>query len=100
EQRDHVVADLQVADVRTDGLNNATALVSEHRGRVSGRVDAGGGVHVGVADTAGDEPHQNLPPLRLREVYFGHVEWLSELLEYGGANLHSPQPSCELRGAR
>ncbi len=41
-------------------LDDAGALVAEHGRRVAGRVGARRGVEVGVADAAGDEPHEHL----------------------------------------
>ena len=55
-------------DAVADALDDAGALVAEHAGRVAGRVGAGGGVEVGVADAAGGEPDEHLARLRLGEI--------------------------------
>ena len=70
-------------------LDDAGALVAEHAGRVAGRVGAGGGVEVGVADAAGDEADEHLAGLRLGEVELLDDEGLAELLEDGGTDLHA-----------
>ena len=69
-------------DALADRLDDAGALVPEHGRRIAGRIDAGGGVHVGVADAAGDEPHEHLAGARLGEVELLHDERLAELLEH------------------
>ncbi len=71
-----------------DRLDDARALVAEHRRRVAGRVGAGGRVEVGVADAAGDEPDQHLARAGLGEVELLHDERLPELLEDRGSHLH------------
>ena len=88
EERDDVVARRDVAHAFADTLDDAGTLVAEHGRRVAGRVGAGGGVEVGVADAAGDEPHQHLACLRLGEVELLHLERCTELLEDGRADLH------------
>ena len=45
-------------------LDDARALVAEHGRRVAGGVHPGGGVHVGVADAARDQPHEHLARAR------------------------------------
>ena len=71
-------------------LDDAGALVAEHRRRVAGRVGAGGRVEVGVADAAGDEPDEHLARLRLGEVDLLDDERLPELLENRGPDTHRP----------
>ena len=66
EQGDDVVAGRERVDAGADRLDHAGALVAEHGRRVAGGVDARGRVEVGVADAAGDQPHQHLALLRAR----------------------------------
>ena len=68
-------------------LDDAGALVPEHGRRVAGRVGAGGRVHVGVADAAGDEADEHLAGLGARELDVLDDERLAELLEHRGADL-------------
>ena len=68
EQRHDMVADRNRADALTYRLNNAGALMTEHGRRVAGRVNTRGRVEVGVADAAGNEPHQHLAGLRFGKV--------------------------------
>ena len=88
EERDHVVAGRDERDAVTDALDDAGTLVAEHAGRVAGRVGAGGGVEVGVADAAGGEPDEHLARLRLGEIDLLDDERAAELLEDCGADLH------------
>ena len=67
-------------DAVADPLDDAGALVAEHGRRVAGRIGARGGVEIGVADAAGDEPHEHLPGPGLGEVELAHDERRSELL--------------------
>ena len=83
-----------------DRLDDAGALVAEHGRRVAGRVGAGGGVEVGVADAAGGEPDQHLPGPRLGQLDLLHRERLAELLQHRGAHLHlGVRPSTLLKRA-
>jgi hypothetical protein len=88
EERHDMVARCHRGDAAPDRLDDAGALVPEHRRRIPGRVGAGCGVEVGVADTAGHEPDEHLTRLRLRQLDVLHLERLSELLQDGGADLH------------
>jgi hypothetical protein len=88
EQRHDVIAGPDGADTVADALDDARTLVPEHAGRVARRVDAGRGVHVGVADAARGEPHEDLTGLRLGEVDLLDDERLTELLEDGRSDLH------------
>src|SRR5205807_123310 len=88
EQRHHMVAGRDVLDAVADPLDDARTLVAEDGGGVTGRVGTGRRVEVGVADTAGDEPDQDLPGLGLGEVELLHLELRTELLEDGCADLH------------
>src|SRR5581483_12000568 len=89
EQRDDVVAGGdEPAAALADLLDDARPFVPEHARRVAGRVGAGGGVQVGVADAAGCEPDERLGRLRLLELDLLDDERLPELLEDGGADLH------------
>ena len=83
-----MVARRERRDALADALDDARALVAEHGRRIAGRVGAGGGVEVGVADAARDEPHEHLARLRLGEVELLHLERRAELLQHGGADLH------------
>src|SRR5205823_3660621 len=65
EERDDVIARLDGGDALADALDDARALVPEHRRRVARRVGPGGGVEVGVADAARDEPDERLALVRL-----------------------------------
>jgi hypothetical protein len=62
--------------------------VTEDGRGVPGRVGAGRGVEIGVADAAGDEPDEDLARTGLGEVDVLHDERRAELLEDGGADLH------------
>ena len=78
-----------LGDRGADRLDDAGALVAEHARRVAGRVGAGRGVQVGVADAAGGQPHQHLTRTGPVELHFLDGERLGELLENGGANLRT-----------
>ena len=69
-------------------LDDAGALVAEHRRGVPGRIDPRGRVEVGVADPAGDEANQHLVVLRVLEVELLDHQGLAELLQYRRAHLH------------
>jgi hypothetical protein len=73
-----------------DSLDDAGALVAQDARRVAGRIRARRRVEVGVADTARVEPDERLALLRLGELDLLDDERLSELLEDGRSNLHSP----------
>ena len=88
EERHDVVAGRDVGDALADGLDDARALVPEHRRRVARRVGARGRVEVGVADAAGLEAHEHLAGLRLGQVDLRDVQRLAELLQHGGTHLH------------
>ena len=98
EEGDDVVARRQRGDVRPDRLDDAGALVAEHGRRVAGRVGAGGGVEVGVADAAGVQPDQHLAGPRLGQLDLLHRERLAELLQHRGAHLHRPTPPARMGG--
>ena len=77
-------------DALADRLDDARALVSEHASARSPDGSAPRGrVEVGVADAAGDEPHERLAGLRVGELELLDDEGLAELLQHGGAHLHS-----------
>ena len=56
----------------------------------------GGGVHVGVAHAAGDEPDQHLASPGIGQLELADDERAAELLQYGGANLHVGCPVLPL----
>ena len=89
EQRHDVIAGGQRADALADALHHPCALVPEHAGRIPARVRPRGGEEVGVAHATGHEPHEDLSCKRLREVELLNRERTAELLEDGGADLHS-----------
>ena len=60
EQRHHAVAGRHGRHALADLLDHAAALVPEDGGRVAGGVGAGRRVEVGVADAAGQQPHEHL----------------------------------------
>ena len=78
----------QQRDALAAALDDAGALVAEHRRRVAGGIDPRGGVHVGVTDPAGDQPHEHLARAGLGQLDLLHDERLGELLEHGRADLH------------
>ena len=88
EQRDDVIAHRHGAHPLTSRLHHAGALVPEHGRGVARGVGPRGGVHVGVADAARDEPDEHLTRARPREVELLHDQRAVELLEHGGAHLH------------
>ena len=88
EERHDVVARLHRADTVADTLDDARALVPEHRRRIAGRIGARRRIEVGVADPARDQPDQDLARFRLRELELLHLERRAEGLENGGADLH------------
>ena len=67
-----MIAGPDEGDAVTDLLDDAGSLVTEHARRVPGRIRAGGRVEIGVADTAGGEPDENLAGARLGEVDLLH----------------------------
>ena len=88
EERDDVIAGLDVRHAIADALDNAGALVPEHRRGVARRVGARGRVQIRVANAAGDEPDEDLARFRFSEVHLLNLERHAELLEDGGTNLH------------
>ena len=76
-----------------DALDDAGALVAEHARHVAARIGPGRRVEVGVADAAGDEPHERLAGLRLGQLDVLDDERLPELLEHRGAYLHQKSPT-------
>ena len=86
EERDDVIAGLQRRDAVAHVLDDPGTLVPENGRRVAGGIRAGGGVQIGVADAAGDEPHEHLTRLRLGQLDLLHRERLAELLENGCAD--------------
>jgi hypothetical protein len=88
EERHNVVARLEARHPVAGALDDPAALVAEHRRRVAGRIGAGGGEEVGVADAAGRQPDEHLALPGLREVELLHLERRAEPLQDGGADLH------------
>ena len=88
EQGDHVIAGLDERDALTDLLDDARTFVPEHARCVARRVGARCRVQVCVADTTGLDPHEHLACLRLCEVHLLNDEWLAELFQDCGTNLH------------
>ena len=88
EEGDDVVSLGQERHVRPAPLDDARALVSEDGGGVSRRVNAGGGVHVGVAHTAGHQADQHLFRTGLGELHVADHQRAPELLEDGRPDLH------------
>jgi hypothetical protein len=78
----------QRGDVGADPLDDAGPLVTQHGRRVARRVSAGGGVEIGVADTAGNDPDEHLPRPRLGQLDLLDCKRRAELLQYSGAHLH------------
>jgi hypothetical protein len=97
EQRHDVIAGRDGRDALADGLDDPRALVAQDGRRVARRVAPRGGVDVGVAHAAGDEPDQHLAGLRLGQIDLRHDERLAELLEHRGAHPHG---RCTLRARR
>ena len=89
EQRHDVVADLEAGDSLAERLDHSCALVSEHGRGVAGRVDAGGGVHVGVTYATGDEPHEHLAGPGIGQLQLLHDQRTGELLQQRRANPHA-----------
>jgi hypothetical protein len=72
-----------------DVLHHPRALVAEDRRRVPRGVGAAGGVHVGVADAARREPHEDLAGTWPVELDLLHLERLAELLQHRSADPHA-----------
>ena len=89
EERDHVITGGDERDAVADTLDDTGTLVPEHARRIAGRVGAGSGVEVGMADAAGSEAHEHLARLRLGEIDLLDDERAPELLEDGCANSHA-----------
>ena len=79
----------QRVDPLADRLDDARALVAEHRRGIARRVDARRRVHVGVADATRHEAHEHLARLGLLQVELLHDERLAELLENRSAHPHA-----------
>jgi hypothetical protein len=88
-----VVAGRHHRDALADLLDDTGAFVAEHGGRVAGRVDARGGVHVGVADAARRERHEHLARPGPGKLDIAEHQRSTELLEYRGAHPHTPDRS-------
>src|SRR5262249_26816763 len=92
EQGDDVVAGAHGGDTVADPLDDAGALVAEDARRIAGRIDAGGGVQVGVTDAARGQAHEHLAGARLGEIDLLDYERLPELLEYRRPDPHPGEP--------
>src|SRR5262245_33363767 len=84
-----MVAFLDVLDVGAELLDHPSAFVTEHGRRVAGRIGAGRGIEVGVADATGNEAEEHLALLGLGQFELLNLERLAELLEDRGACLHA-----------
>jgi len=93
EQSHHQVTRRQRGDALADTLDESSALVAEHGRRVPRRIDSRRGVHVGVADPARGEPHEDLARPRLGEIDLGDAQRRGELLQHGGSDLQRAAPS-------
>jgi hypothetical protein len=80
-----VIADVNVLNVGTDGLDDSRTLVTEdHRPRpVQGAIEI---VIVAVAQPCGDGPHQNLASYWLVVDDFGDIELVRVVKQYGGTH--------------
>ena len=92
EQGDDVITRCQARDSITNCFDDAGTFVTEHAGRVTGRIGSTGGVHVGVADATGVHLDEYLTGLGVGDVKILDDEGLPEFFEHGGAYLH------EIRG--
>ena len=88
EERDDVVSGLHEPHSLADPLDHARALVPEHGGRVPGRIGAGSGVEIRVANAARLQPHERLTRPRLGELDLLNLERLTEFLQHRRAYLH------------
>ena len=88
EERDDVIAGLDILYVLADALHHSRALVAEHGGGVAGGIGARGRVEIRVAHAAGDQSNEYLAGLGFRELDLLHLEQCAELLEDGCADLH------------
>jgi len=101
-----VVAGRKRPDAVSDRLHDSGALVAEDRWGIPGRVGAGRGVQIRVADAACGEPDEHLTGCRVGEVDLLHDERGSELLENCCPDAHPAiivepmarvRPFCALR---
>ena len=85
QARHHVIADLDVAHVGADSLDDAGALVAEDHGTrtVQRAVEV---VVVAVAQAGRDRPHQDLATDRLVVLDIGDGELVGIVEEYGSAH--------------
>ena len=88
EERHHVVAGRERRHAVADLLDDAGALVPEHRRRVARRVSARGGVEIRVTDAARHEPHEHFPSSRLAQLHLAHGERLPERFQNGSSHTH------------
>ena len=77
---DHVIAGLQVRDLRADFLDDAGGLVAEHRGRRP-HVEAVDEMEIAVADAAGDGAHDDFALFGLVDIDLLDREWLTGTVE-------------------
>ena len=89
EEGDDVVARLDERHAVAHRLDDARTLVPEDAGGVAGRIGAGGRVEIGVADTAGGKPDDDLPGLRLGELHVLDDERFAKPFEHRSTNLHA-----------
>src|SRR6202034_3269922 len=93
EEGDHVVSGLHRAHTLADRFDDAASLMTEHRRRIPGRIDPGGGVHVGMTNTASHQAHEDLSATGIGKIDLLNHERLAKLLEHSGTHLHEASPS-------
>ena len=87
QTRDHVIARLELCDVRADRFDDAGGLVAEDRGGREG-IEPVDEVEVAVAHATRDRAHEDLAPDRLRDVDVLDGERFLGTMEHGGT--HAP----------
>ena len=93
EQRHHVVADRDIGHSLSDSLDDARALMPEHRRRIAGRIHAGSRVEIRVADAARHQAHQHLARTGIRKIELLNHQGLAELLQHRRTHLHPSKTS-------
>ena len=93
------VARGETADARADGLDDAGALVPEHRRPAPVAEVAVGEADVGVAHARRRDPHQHLARVRRVEGQRLDAQRRARLVQHGGADLHQAT-RCSSRRSR